>query len=51
MATAAVLHRLIDLAGERGVETLQGLEDLSRRRKKQKKRKRRRAMPTPMEEA
>lgn len=51
LATAAVLHRLIDLAGERGIETLQGLEELSRRRKQRKKRKRRRAMPAPMEEA
>ncbi|MCZ6918269.1 MAG: 3'-5' exonuclease [Gemmatimonadetes bacterium] len=51
MATAAILNRLIDLAGERGIDTLHELEDLTRRRKKRKQRKRRRALPVSMEEA
>ncbi len=49
MATAAALSRLLDLAGDRGIDTFQKLEELTRRRKK-KKRKKRRASPTPMEE-
>ena len=50
VATAAALSRLLDLAGERGIDTFQELEALTRRRKKKKRRKRR-ASPTPMEEA
>ncbi len=48
MATALVLQQLLNLAGERGIDTLRGLEDLQRRRKR-KKRKQRRALPTAME--
>ncbi len=50
LATAAALSRLLDLAGERGIDTFEELEGLTRRRKKKKRRKRR-ASPTPMEEA
>ena len=49
MATALVLQRLLDLAGERGIDTLRGLEELQQPRER-KKRKKRRAFPTPMEE-
>lgn len=50
MATAATLARLLDLAGEKGLDTFRELEALTHRRKK-RKRKKRRASPTPMEEA
>ena len=50
MATAAALARLLDLAGDRGIDRFQELEALTHRTKK-KKRKKRRASPTPMEEA
>ena len=49
-ATAWVLSRLLDLAAERGIDTLRELEELTRRAKR-KKRKKRRAFPAPMEEA
>lgn len=49
MATALVLQQMLNLAGERGVDTLCGLEDLQRRRNR-KKRKKRAVLPTPMEE-
>ncbi len=49
MATALVLQQLLNLAGERGIDTLRGLEELQVQRKR-KKRKKRRALPTPMEE-
>ncbi len=49
-ATAWVLSRLLDLAAERGIDTLRELEELTRGAKR-KKRKKRRALPTPMEEA
>ena len=49
-ATAWVLSRLLDLAFERGIDTLRELEELTRRAKR-KKRKKRRAFPAPMEEA
>jgi DNA polymerase-3 subunit epsilon len=50
VATAAALSLLLDLAGERGIDTFQELDALTRRRKKKKRRKRR-ASPTPMDEA
>lgn len=49
-ATAWILSRLLDLAAERGIDTLRELEELTRRAKR-KKRKKRRAFPAPMEEA
>ena len=49
-ATAWALHQLLDIAGERGIDTLHDLEELQRRRKKRKRRKRR-AFPTSMDEA
>jgi len=49
-ATAWILSRLLDLAAERGIDTLRELEELTRRAKP-KKRKKRRALPAPMEEA
>ena len=49
MATALVLRQMLNLAGERGIDTLRGLEELQGQRKR-KKRKKRRALPTPMEE-
>lgn len=49
-ATARVLARLLELAGERGIVTLPEFEALTRRAKR-RKRKKRRAFPTPMDEA
>ena len=49
-ATAWILSRLLDLAAERGIDTLRELEELTRRAKR-KKRKKRMAFPAPMEEA
>jgi DNA polymerase-3 subunit epsilon len=51
VATAWALQRLLALAAERGIDTLRGLEDLTRRAERKKKRKKRRALPTPMDEA
>jgi DNA polymerase-3 subunit epsilon len=45
-ATAQILVRLLDLAAEQGVETVEGLQNLGRR-----PRGRRTALPTPMGEA
>jgi DNA polymerase-3 subunit epsilon len=49
MATALALRQMLNLAEERGIDTLRGLEDLQLPRKR-KKRKKRGALPTPMEE-
>ena len=51
VATAWALERLLVLAGERGIDTLRGLEELTRRVTRKKKRKKRRALPAPMDEA
>jgi DNA polymerase-3 subunit epsilon len=51
VATAWALERLLALAGERGIDTLRELEDLTRRVTRKKKRKKRRALPATMDEA
>ncbi len=49
-ATALALQKMLDLAGERGIDTLAELEAFQRRPKRKKRRKRG-ALPTTMDEA
>ena len=49
-ATAWALRQMLDLAGERGIDTLAELEEFLRRPKRKNRRKRR-ALPTVMDEA
>jgi DNA polymerase-3 subunit epsilon len=51
VATAWALERLLGLAGERGIDTLRELEDLTRPVGRKKRRKQRRALPRSMDEA